>query len=133
MTIREVIKEAWFDLTGGQRVVVTVITLVLAIVMLSGWISSLRAEYRVRQAESTANRALKKAADIAAEILKREKALAKIEEKRDEKQKELDAVAANTNSDRAEYDRAVREPRTDNVSAEQLCAELADLGYPCYR
>lgn len=133
MTIREVIKEAWFDLTNGQRICVMVVSLVLIIVLLSGWISSIKSEIAVRRAEATANRALKKAADIAAEILKREKELAKTEAKRDEKQKELDAAAGNVDRDRAEYDRAVNEPRTDNPSAEQLCRELAELGYPCYR
>lgn len=133
MTLREVITEAWYDLTAGQRVVAVVLAGVLGMVIASGWLSSATAWIETRRAERKADEALKKAAQVAAAVIKKEKEIAEVEKKRDEKQKDAEAAAANTDRDRAEHDRAVSEPRTDNPSAEQLCRELADLGYACYR
>lgn len=132
-SISEVVGNAWYDLSVAQRVVVTVLVLALGGVMLSGWISSVSSYIEVRRAEKKADAALKKAADIAGAVLKKEKELAKTEEKIYEKQKELDAAATHTARARAEYDRVRVSPRTDEPSPEQLCAELAELGYPCYR
>lgn len=138
MNIREVIREAWFSLTPGRRWVVVAIVALLAGLMVSGWVDSLRAWQQIRvfereaaAAKRTAAEKIEAAAKIATEIRKREAELDKLEVKRNEKQKELDKAAGNVSRDRAEYDRAVRESRPDAPSTEQLCDELAALGYPC--
>jgi len=131
MTIREGIGDLVDSMTGLQKLVLGGVAAVVLMVMVSGWVSSFWSGIKVRQAERQAAAALKKAAEIAVEIAKREKEIEKIEVKRDEKQKELDAADADADRDRTELERARREQRTDAPTAAELCRELADLGYPC--
>jgi hypothetical protein len=112
--------------------------IVIAGLTVSGWIDSAvswskvrRAESRAETAERDRDEALRNAARIAADIRAREEALKQVEAKRDEKQIEADKAHRNTLDARAEYDRAVREQRPDTPGTDELCAELAALGYPC--
>lgn len=133
MKFTEIMRDAWDQFTNRQRAFLLIAVTLIGLLMVSGWVDSFQS-YRTRKAaERAASEALTKAAKIASQIAKLEKELKKVEEKRDEKQLEVNAAAANTNRDSAEYDRAVREARTDSPSAEQLCRELDALGYSCYR
>ncbi len=138
MNITEVIREAWYTLSPGRRVVVVAIVALLAGLMVSGWVDSFRSwqQIRVFERQAIAGKrdaadALARAAKIAREKLALEQQLAKLEIIRDEKQKQANDAHIKTLDARADYDRALREQRGDNPSPEQLCAELAALGYPC--
>ncbi len=138
MTIREYIADLWADLTAKQKAVVAGTIALVLVLMFSGWFDSLWSSAKVRQAEREAAQAkrdataaLERAANIANEIKRREEALSKVENNRDAKQLEVNSATEATNSARADYERAVRESRPDAPSTDQLCAELAALGYPC--
>ena len=133
MKFTEILRDAWDQMANRQRAFLLVAALLVSLLMISGWADSY-GSYRSRKAaEKAASDALERAAKIASQIAKREKEVKALEEKRDEKNKELDTSAADVRRDRDVYDRAVAEPRTDQPTAEQLCRELDALGYSCYR
>jgi len=123
----------WDELTGRAKAVVVCVLILVALVAVSGWVDSWKAWRDTRALEKQAAESLEKAAKIASELVKREKEVGKLEEKRDEKVKELDTLSGGVSRDRDVYDRAVAEPRTDQPTAEQLCRELDAIGYSCYR
>lgn len=138
MNIRDVIRESWFTLTFKQRVISTVITLGLIVLVATsfyGWFGSWNAIRKLEREKTAANRdaedALKKAADIARQKIEVDKQLAEVEVKRDEKITEIEKKRVEDAANTVELNRVVRERRTDNPSPEQLCAELAAAGYPC--
>jgi HAMP domain-containing protein len=138
MTIIEHVRFLWVELTGTQKLIAAGLALVLAFAAISGWVDSAWSYAKVRKLENQAEKdkrdaaeKLAAAAKIAADIKVRELALEKIEAKRNEKQTEVGRAAENTNSDRGAYERAVRDARPDTPSADELCRELAGLGYPC--
>ena len=138
MTIGENLGNFWSDLLGGQKLLVIFAAVLLFAAIGSGWWSWFQTSMEVRKfereaavAKLDAENALKIAADIGKEKLEKERQLAEVEAKRDGKVTELEKAKIETLDARAEYNRAVREQRTDNPSAEQLCRELAALGHPC--
>lgn len=138
MTIREEFGLFLKELTGRQKAVVVGVIALVLILMVAAFVDSAMSLSKARQFEREAEKAhrdagqaLERASKIAAEIKVREKALDQVKEKRDAKQMELDKAAKDTFDARADYDRAVREQRPGTPSTEQLCGELAQLGYPC--
>lgn len=144
-TIRGVARESWALLSGWQKAVIALVLVsiiigggALAVGNLIGWGRVAIAEWKASAAEARAaaaeqrmNDSIAKAAEIASKLREMEKDLARKEGQRDEKQTEVDAANKRVSDDRANYNRAVSEPRTDNPSTDQLCVELAALGYPC--
>lgn len=133
MNFIEIIRDAWDQMANRQRAFAIIAIVLIGLLMISGWVDSYGSYRSRRESEKQASAALKKAAEIASQIAKREKELEKLEVKRDEKNKELDSSAADVRRDRDDYDRAVRDQRADQPTAEQLCRELDALGYSCYR
>lgn len=138
MNIREMLKLGWEQTTTKQKWIVGGIATLILLLMFSGWIDSAVSFYRVRKAERAAEKArfeskqaLEKASKIAAEIRQKEFELKELEKKRDVEKKKLDTAKRETADARADYDRAVREPVATTPSADELCADLAKLGYPC--
>lgn len=138
MNITEVIREAWYSLSTGRRIILALVALVIVGMFAASTIGGLRAwsQTRVLEAQAVkakreAQDALNKAAQIAREKLALEKQIAQIEVKRDAKEKEANDAHIKTLDARADYDRTLRESRGDNPDRDQLCAELDALGYPC--
>lgn len=137
-TFAEILAYGWEGMTWKQKVAAAVIPLVLAAVVLTGWIRSAQLYFEIRQLERQANTAkreaedaLAKAAKIAREKLEAERKLAELEARRDAKITEAEKAHIDTIDAQLELDRALRERRTDNPGTEQLCSELRALGYPC--
>lgn len=140
MTITESFKLLWEQQSRKQKWLLGIIGTVILFLMVIGWIDSAYSNYQVRKAEREAtkakfeaNEALLKAAKIATEIAKKEFELNELEKKRNEKRTELEKAKRETADAAADYDRAVREPLSETPSADELCADLAKLGYPCPR
>lgn len=138
MNFRELIKEGWFTLTVKQRVVTSLVTLVIIIVCATSFYNWFGSWSELRKLESEkiaakrdAEDALKKAADIARQKIAVDKQLAEVEVKRDGKVTEVEKARVDDAANTVELNRSVRERRTDNPSPEQLCDELAAAGYPC--
>jgi hypothetical protein len=140
MTIGENIGEFWTDLSGMQKFGIAAVGVILGLMLGYGIITSIWSGFEIRQLEREVNNAKLEAAEALAqtvEIAKEKKLvelkLVEVEAKRNAKQPELDKAVREASDARAEYERAVREPRRDNPSTDQLCAELADLGISCRR
>lgn len=138
MKITNRLKMNWILLDGKQKLIVGVVLGLILIFAVSGWVGSVKTYFEVRalekqvkQSKAEADAALKRAAEIAGEIKKREAEIKVLEEKRDVKKTELGQAEKQSSDSLDAVDRARREPRADDVSAEQLCTELAELGYPC--
>lgn len=138
MKLTDSIKLFWEQQTGKQKLVVIGIGTIILALIFSGWIDSAYSLYQVRKAERAAdnarfesNQALEKASKIAAEIRQKEFELKELEKKRDVEKSKLDKVHRETADARDDYDRAVREPIGTTPSTDELCADLAKLGYPC--
>lgn len=138
MRLSEEAKIFWDQLTGGQKAVIVGVILIAVAAFIYSTASSISTSVEIRKYEREANTAKRDAEDalkiakkIATEKLEIEKKLAELEAKRDGKQTELEKAKIETLDARADYERALRERRGDNPSSEQLCAELAALGYPC--
>ena len=137
-SLRDMAVYSWEGMTPLQKAAVAGIPLVLALILAAGWIRSASLYFEVRRYEREANAAkrdakkyLEQAAAIGREKLEAERRLAELEAKRDAKITEAEAANLKTLDARAEHERAVRERRTDDPSTEQLCNELAALGYHC--
>lgn len=140
MTFRDTIKLAWSQFSLKRKLIISTFSIVLTVLVFVGGINSFSAwsEYRqveadARKAKKDAEAAMVKASQIANLILEREAELQKVEEKRDEKQIEVGAADKETRDALDDVGRARVQPRTDKPSASKLCAELAELGYPCRR
>lgn len=138
MNLGEVIKEAWFNLTIGHRLLAAAVVLVIAGMMVSGWVAAGRSwletrvyERQAAEAERQKDAALTQAAKIAATIKVREEELVKVEVKKDAKQKDVDKARSDVDRDRAEYERAVRSRIANAPSTDDLCAQLAAAGHAC--
>jgi hypothetical protein len=138
VSIGEVLSDLWADLSGAQKFVLVALVALIAIALIGSWVNTFQTWSEIRVYEKAAIEAqrdkaaaLEHAAKIASDIKIREEALAKVEEKRNEKELEVKRGAVVVGRDRAEYERAVRERRQDVPSTKQLCDELAALGYPC--
>lgn len=138
MTLGENIGQFWFDLSGWQRFGISAVGVILSLMLVYGMFTSIWSGYEIRQLEREVNNAKIEAAEAlaqAVEIAKEKKLaelkLVEVEAKRNAKQPELDKAVRAASDARAEYERAVREPRKDNPSPDQLCAEARDLGLKC--
>lgn len=138
MKIRQVISEAWGDLTGRQQIVIAIVALAGTALLLSGWINAATSWVKMHQlehekiaAERDASTALDKAKEIAQQIRAKEAELAQTEQKRDEKQLEVNNARGDVDRDRANYDRARQQRTVGTPSADELCEQLAALGHPC--
>lgn len=138
MRITEEFLIFWGELRGGQKMLIAAAAGVIAVALIGGWATSFRAWRETRSLETEANHAkedakaaLEKAANIAQEKLEAERKLAELEAKIDGRETELEKEHLESLDARGEYERTLRNRRGDNPSAEQLCAELAALGYPC--
>ena len=137
-TIRDISGYAWYGMTPRQKVAIIAAVLIVAASFIFVTVKWVGTTVEVRRLERDANHAkeeakeqLEKAAKIAREKLELERKLAEIEAKRDAKITETEKAHIDTLDAIAEYDRALRNGRSDNPSTEQLCRELAALGYPC--
>ena len=138
MRITEELSIFWGELSGGQKMLIAAIEGIIALTLIGGWATTFRVwretqalETEANHAKQDAKAALEKAAKIAREKLEAERKLAELEAKIDGKETELEKAHIETLDARSEYDRALRNKRGDDPSPEQLCAELAALGYPC--
>jgi biopolymer transport protein ExbB/TolQ len=134
----DALKIFWDELTGFHKLLIVMLALV--IVIGSGYllVGNIAAWGEVRKLEREANNAkqdskkhLEIAAKIAREKVEAEKKVAELEVKIDAKNKEVHQAAADTANARLEYNRSVREHRTEDLTVEQLCAELDALSIPC--
>ena len=138
MTIGENIGQFWTDLSLGHKLLVILTGLLIAaaiVVAGYGWVQA-KLEVRKFEKEAAAAKqdavvALEAAKKIAQEKLEVERKLAETEAKRDAKVTQLEQARIDTLDARRDYERDLREQRGDNPSPEQLCLELAALGYPC--
>lgn len=137
-TLRDIANYSWEGMTAWQKA--AVIGVVLAVLSLGifltvKWITVSvqvrRYEREANSAKREAENALKIAADIAKEKLEFELKLAAVEEKRNAKEQQAHEANIKTLDARDDYVRALRERRTDSPGTDQLCLELAALGYPC--
>jgi hypothetical protein len=136
--IKTVLSDLWADLSASQKFIAIALVVLMIGALAASWLNTFQTWNTVRQYENQAIKAdrekveaLEKVAKIAGELKKREEDVAKDEAKRDEQKVEVKKGAVVIDRDRAEYERAVRERRTDSPSTDQLCRELAALGYPC--
>ena len=136
--IGEVLSDTWADLSAAQKfVMVALIVMALGAIAMSWWNTfqtwgELRVfESQKIEAQREAKAALEVAAKIAREKVEAEKKIVQLEVKRDEKITEVEAARVRVIDDRLELNRVRRERRGDNPTPQQLCAELAELGYPC--
>lgn len=134
----ESLKIFWSAMTTNQKRAIAGISILIIVAISIGWINSFRAWNEIRiekglrkQAQKDADQALKNAAKIASELKKEREELNALEEKKQVKKDEVEQSKTETEDARDDYDRAVRESRTDNPGPDELCAELAELGYPC--
>lgn len=138
MNIREALREAWSTLSLGKRAwLAAVVTCVFAMCVVSA-IGNLRAWGQIRALEKDAKlnkqiakTALDRASQLELEKIQVQKQFAEMEAKTNAKSKEAADAELKTLNARDEYYRTLRESRTDDPSTEQLCSELAALGYPC--
>lgn len=138
MRISEELSIFWGELRLGQKAVLVFAGLLIASVLISGWISSVqswseirRLENEAAEAKAEADAAVKAAIAIGEEKKKLEVKISSLEEQRNAKQPALDNAMRDADAAAADWERARREQRKDNPSTDELCAELAELGYPC--
>lgn len=138
MRITEEFTIFWNELAGGQKFLLIAAAAVVSLVLISGWATSFSTWNETRKLEREANHAkadakdaLEKAAKIAREKIAAERKLAELEAMIDGKETEAEKAHLDALDARAEYERSLRERRGDDPSTEQLCAELAALGYAC--
>lgn len=136
--MREILRDAWADLTGPQKLLVTATILAVAALALAGWLDSAASLREVKRLEREATAAKRDAAEQlerAAKIGTRLRDLeAELEILEVEREKKLDeARSAGSAADRARdnWNSTRERTRTDNPDADALCRELAALGYPC--
>lgn len=134
----DAIKEFWATLTGGHKIAIVLILLILiaaagflAVNNTRQYFANRALESKASRAEAVKDEALKQAAAVASEIRRREDELNKKEIIVNEKYKQLDIATRSRVDAELELERVRAEPRTDAVTAESLCVELATLGYPC--
>ena len=132
------LNSVWSDLATNQKRAIAGIMLLIVVAVSTSWINTFVAwnntkieQSKRAKAEKDADKALKSAAKIAGQLKKQKAELAVIEEKKSEKKDEVQKSKIETNNARDDYDRAVSEPRTDDISTDELCDELKELGYPC--
>lgn len=128
----------WDELPLPHKLALAAVVLLIAAAAVSGWVSSLSAWAEVRRYErqaahqkAAADEALKRAAVVANEIRRKEVDLKKLENEADEKMHDLRNARRDSDDARAEYDRIRRERRETVPSTDELCRELAELGYAC--
>ena len=128
----------WEQLARRQKIYIFAAVVLFTVLIGYGLVDRYRLHSEVRQferdakiAKAEAVVALEAAAKIAKEKVEHEKKLAEVEAKRDGKVTEVEAAKVAVANDRLELNRVRRERRGDNPSPEQLCDELAALGYPC--
>lgn len=128
----------WEQLARRQKIYIGCAAVLLVVITGYAIVERARMSAEVKKferdaiiAKGEAQAALESAAKIAREKVEQEKQLAEVEAKRDGKINEVEAAKVRNASDRLELNRARRERRGDNPSPEQLCGELAALGYPC--
>jgi flagellar biosynthesis/type III secretory pathway M-ring protein FliF/YscJ len=138
MNFRETAKIVWSASTTKERYAIVAGIALVVVLIVSGWVDSIISNYKVRKAESAAavakvqaSESLRKASVIAENLAKKESELKDLEAKINVRKKELDNAHQQTSDAQRDYDRAVREPVGNAPSSEQLCAELAAIGYPC--
>lgn len=138
LTISAGLQSTWDELTTNQRRVLLAAAFVVLVITLSGWLSSMAVTRELKKLEREAahaaadkDAALKRASVIIGQIADAEAEKQKLEERRDEAIRRTDEAAGKSNAAAIEYDRAVRERRSDDIGAAGLCRELGELGYPC--
>lgn len=131
------IQELWDRLSNNQRRVMIAAAFAVLVIMISGWLSSMAVTRELKQAERDAKVAAAEkqdAIDAAAAIAKKVEAaeteIKRLEEQRNEATERLEAAGRDADAARAGYDDAIRSVR-GTITREQLCAELAELGYAC--
>ncbi|MBK8810695.1 MAG: hypothetical protein IPN69_08180 [Acidobacteria bacterium] len=136
--MKEVLTDFWYAMTGPQRRVTVGVLLLISACFIGGWYNAFAGwranralENEAKTARRDADAALKRAATIAAAIREQEEELRELEAKRNVEQKQLEKSAARTGDAQRDYDRTLTEPVTGTPSADELCADLAKLGYPC--
>lgn len=136
--MRDELIQIWNSLTLTKRLAIIGLFVAVILIAAGGWLDSLRSYNRVRQlereaarAEREAKAALEQAAKIAREKIEVEKKLTELEVKRDAKSREAAEAHKQTLDARLDYERALRNSRGDSPSTDELCRELAALGYPC--
>jgi hypothetical protein len=134
----EALKDFWTQLGGFQKLVVVFITVFLVVLLgwlaiqnAAAWNETRKLEREAKIAKDEAKKHLEIAAKIAREKVELEKKLSELEATIDVKNKEAHQATANTADARLEYERTLRERRTDDPGADELCLELAALGYAC--
>lgn len=138
MRILEEFGIAWKQLAGRQKALLIGVAAVIALLLfgslgtaISTWYETRRLEREITIAKASAAEHLKKAADLALKAKEQELKIAELEKTRDAKEKEANEATKTTLNAQLDYNRALREQRGDNPSTDQLCAELAALGYAC--
>ena len=138
MTLRENIREFWFDMSLVQRIAVVVIVLAAVAWLIGSTFAYLRTSIEVRRLESIAskaeaekNDAMAAAAKIASEIREKEKELIRQRAIIDEEYKKLPAAVQRRVDAERNLDSVRASPRTDAPAADKLCELLANAGHPC--
>lgn len=138
MRIREEFTIFWNSLSGWQMVKLGGVVLLFVMLMFSGWMDSCSSRREVRKLESEASKAkaeaedsVKKADKLAAETAKLAAELKVQEEKLDVAEQNLKIAGARSADARAAYELVRGKRGADTPTADALCRELGELGYPC--
>lgn len=131
LTFREELKGFWELRSAREKLIVAGLALIVSLGLISGWFTAFKSWNEAQTAKRDAEKALSKAVVIAEQIREKETELNKLETDLNEKQIEVDNAKKQDSEARADYDRARRESVGRTPSADELCAELKQLGYPC--
>lgn len=138
MTTNGITTFKWEQLARRQKIYIGAAVVLLVIIIgalvvdrFQAWEQTRVYEQQAAQAERDKEAALTQAAKVAAQIKVREEELAKVEVKKDAKQKDVEKARGDVDRYRAEYERAVRSRVAEAPSTDDLCAQLAAAGHPC--
>lgn len=138
MTFSENLRNFWFGLTLSSRVLIAASLMAFSVGLVAAVYKAVTVSIEVRKYEREANNAKRDAeaavaaaVKIAEEKKKLEIKISALEERRNEKQLKVDQAMRDADDAVADWERTRRLERTDDPGTDQLCTELAELGYPC--
>ncbi|MGE0367203.1 MAG: hypothetical protein AB7Q00_15865 [Phycisphaerales bacterium] len=138
MTFSENLRNFWFGLTLSSRVLIAASLMAFSVGLVAAVYKAVTVSFEVRKYEREANNAKRDAeaavaaaVKIAEEKKKLEIKISALEERRNEKQLKVDQAMRDADDAVADWERTRRLERTDDPGTDQLCTELAELGYPC--
>ena len=138
MKIQDILTLAWEQMTSKQQWLIRALAIIVIVALLMFGFDSCYSNFKVGVAEREQGKFQREAqeslenANKLAKLLKQATDKLKIlEEKQNETNTELGKRHQQTVDAQRDYDRVVRQPISKTPSTDELCRQLADLGYPC--